>query len=86
MCTFICTCKRRLPVPITSRQSVPMSSSPDLPAELTLATVAKSTCPESGEYATDPPNAFQAEPAVHVPHEAVEHARSSSSKRSTNWN
>ena len=83
MCTFICTCRRKLPVPITSRQSVPMLSSPDLPTEATLPTVAKSTCPESGEYLTNPP---QSEPAVHVPHDAVEHERSRSSKRSTNWN
>ena len=63
-----------------------MSRSPDWPAELTLATVAKSTCPESGEYATELPNAVHADPAVHRPHEPVEHASSSESNRSTNWN
>ena len=86
MWTFIWTCSCRLPVPITSRHSVPMSSSPDRPAELTLATVAKSTCPESGEYATEPPKALHAEPAVHRPHDAVEHASRPESNRSTNWN
>ena len=63
-----------------------MSSSPDCLAEFTLATVAKSTCPESGEYATDSPNAIHAEPGLHSPHDSVEHASSSESNRSTNWN
>ena len=52
----------------------------------TLATVAKSTCPESGDMTTLAPKAVHAAPGAHEPHDEGEQSRMSALKRSTNWN
>ena len=59
---------------------------PAMLRELTLATVAKSTCPESVDRPTLLPKAVHALPGFQDPQEAVEHSRMSELKRKTNWN